>query len=103
MPIKIVKDGDYMISTVQDLPSDGRLTRTFNFASETLTTLYERVYRYGEAVDLASQLQTRNFSELDSQAEVEIMRKELQKQGGTPPESSQGAVKGRIRAASSQP
>ncbi len=102
MAVRIQKENDYMISTSQSLQSDATLTRTFNFASETVTTLYERIYRYGEGVALESKMDSKNFSELDSQGEVEMLRAELKKQGGTPPETSQGSTgKARIKAATS--
>ncbi len=102
------KENDYTLSAVQDLPSGGQLTRQFNFASEQLTTIYERKAdmektvggSYGSdpkatsvAVALSSQLTVQKFSELDSQAEVDIMRAKLLADNGKIPEAATGKQK----------
>ena len=102
------KENDYTISAVQDLPSGGLLTRQFNFASEQVTTIYERKAEkeqnfgsnYGSepkatavSVALSSQLTIQKFSDLDSQAEVEIMREKLLADKGKIPEASNGKPK----------
>lgn len=100
------KENDYTLAVVQDLPSGGFLTRQFNFASEQVTTIYERKaekehslgeYSTGKAtsvsVALASQVTIQKFSDLDSQAEVEIMRGKLLADGGKIPEASTGKQK----------
>ena len=102
------KENDYTISAVQDLPSGGLLTRQFNFASEQVTTIYERKAEkeqnfgsnYGSepkatavSVALSSQMTIQKFSDLDSQAEVEIMREKLLADNGKIPEASNGKPK----------
>jgi hypothetical protein len=97
------KENDYTISAIQDLPSGGLLTRQFNFASEQITTIYERKadmkdqyssYGTGAAtsvsIALSSQMTIQKFSELDSQAEVDIMRAKLLADNGKIPEASGG-------------
>lgn len=100
------KENDYTLSVSQDLPSGGLLTRQFNFASEQVTTIYERrdtlkdqysAYGVGAgtavSVALSSQMTIQKFSDLDSQAEVEIMREKLLAEGGKIPEASTGKQK----------
>ncbi|MDF3025426.1 MAG: hypothetical protein K0R10_2787 [Alphaproteobacteria bacterium] len=100
------KENDYTISAIQDLPSGGLLTRQFNFASEQITTIYERKadmkdqyssYGTGAATSvstaLSSQMAIQKFSDLDSQAEVEIMREKLLADNGKIPEASNGKPK----------
>ncbi len=102
------KENDYTLSAVQDLPSGGLLTRQFNFASEQITTIYERKAEkdstvggsYGSdpkatavSVALSSQMTVQKFSELDSQAEVDLMRAKLLADGGNIPEPATGKQK----------
>jgi hypothetical protein len=103
------KENDYTLSVYQDLPSGGLLTRQFNFASEQVTTIYERKAemkeRFGNeyasdapkaasvSVALSSQMTIQKFSELDSQGEVEILRQKLLADGGIIPEASTGKQK----------
>lgn len=102
------KENDYTISAIQDLPSGGLLTRQFNFASEQVTTIYERKAEKEQTVGgsysndpkatavsvaLSSQMTVQKFSELDSQAEVEIMRAKLLADGGKIPEAATGKQK----------
>lgn len=102
-------ENDYTISATQELSSGGSLTRQFNFASEQVTTIYERKAemkdRFGSeyssdggkaiavSVALSSQMTVQKFSDLDSQAEVEIMREKLLADGGKIPEASTGKQK----------
>ncbi|MDI1227315.1 MAG: hypothetical protein PSY14_06495 [bacterium] len=94
------KENDYTLSAVQDLSGGGSLTRQFNFAAEQITTIYERKAEkestlgvsYGSdgkatavGIALSSQMTIQKFSELDSQAEVEIMREKLLEEGGKIP------------------
>ncbi len=102
------KENDYTLSVTQDLPSGGLLTRQFNFASEQLTTIYERKAEkeqnfgsnYGSepkatavSVALSSQMTVQKFSELDSQAEVDLMRAKLLADNGKIPEAATGKQK----------
>lgn len=106
MPERYRKENDYTLAAVQELPGGGVLTRQFNFASEQVTTIYERKaekehslgeYSSGKAtsvsVALTSQVTIQKFSDLDSQAEVEIMRGKLVEQGGKIPEAAGGKPK----------
>jgi hypothetical protein len=97
------KTNDYTLCETTPVPgTQGSLTRWFNFASCTVTTLYrekaemqhnqkERFtgsdYAVSSAVSVAlsSQMQVQRFCELDSMKEVELLHKELVRQGGTPP------------------
>lgn len=98
MAEKFAMENEYTLSVTRDVAAGGRLTREFNFASNQLTTIYarkeEKAHSLGEystgkatsvAVALASQMDVRNFSELDSQVEVELMREKLISLGGKPP------------------
>lgn len=98
------KEDDYTICLSWTPPgSKGTLSRYFNFASEQVTTIfteraemkdskasgsYEGGVSVAVAVALTSQMQVQKFSELDSLAEVEMMRAALKTLGGSPPESS---------------
>ena len=104
MATKYIKEDDYTLLVTNALPSGGTLSRFFNFASEQVTTVYERKetltdkqnagYSSSPAVSsavsvaLASQMSVQKFSEFDSQVEIELMREKLQKAGGTPPPSN---------------
>jgi len=101
---RYAKEDDYTICLTSTPPgTKGQLTRYFNFASEQITTIYaERAdmretiksgaYDGGAGVSvsvaLTSQMSVQKFSELDSQAEVEMMRAALITLGGKPPEAS---------------
>lgn len=101
MAEKFTMENEYTLGVRRELPSGGTLTREFNFAAETITTLYERVVREKESIGnsystsaaastsvaVAAQLTEKKFSELDSLAEVEIMREKLRSLGGNPPQS----------------
>lgn len=97
------KTNDYTLCETTRVPgTDGSLTRWFNFASCTVTTLYREKaekehhqkdrwsgdYAVSSAVSVAltSQMQVQSFSELESLKEIELLHKELVSQGGTPPD-----------------
>lgn len=99
------KDNDYTLIATSKLPSGATLHRIFNFAAEEVTTVVRDFVERKEkieksthasgggnavstsvAVGLAIDTKTKNFSEFDSQAEIELMRRQLIEQGGTPPE-----------------
>lgn len=97
------KINNYTLGEVTKLPDgDATLTRLFNFASGTITTIFrenakisekQREYSSGSgysvsnaaAASVTSQMQIQKFSELDSLREVEILHQELVKLEGTPP------------------
>lgn len=96
------KEDDYTLSVTNMLPAGGSICRMFNFASRQVTTVFrEKAEMTGEmrsyssdggvsvarAVALTSQMQIQKFSELDSLEEVDLMRQELIRRGGTPPEA----------------
>lgn len=101
MADRFTKQNDYTLSVSQDLPSGGLLTRQFNFASEQVTTIYERKASLSDhqtagvaaSVALSSQMTIQKFSDLDSQAEVEIMREKLLADNGKITEASNGKAK----------
>lgn len=98
------KEDDYTLLATSDVPGGGTLCRYFNFAAQQVTTLYtqraelkgevtKQTYSSGNfgvsqavSVALTSQMQVQKFSDLDSLAEVELMRAELVSRGGKPPE-----------------
>ena len=98
--VEYSKYSDYTLCETGDV-AGGTLTRQFNFASGTITTVFreqaERSQTQKEwrsdmttvsdavSVALTSQMQIQKFSELDSLAEVIILHKKLQDLGGTPP------------------
>lgn len=104
MPSRYIKEDDYTLLVTNTLPSGGTLSRFFNFASEQVTTVYERKEALSDkqnagyssspavatavSVALASQMSVQKFSEFDSPAEIELMREKLAKMGGTPPASN---------------
>lgn len=105
------KEDDYTLCAYNALPGAGVLRRYFNFASEQITTIYSekaqiemKIKDYERnggnsaavSVALTSQMDIRKFSELDSQLEIELMRKKLRDLGGTPPEENAG-TSGKIR------
>ncbi|TAL28372.1 MAG: hypothetical protein EPN97_14655 [Alphaproteobacteria bacterium] len=102
------KEDDYTLSVTNTLPSGGSICRMFNFASRQVTTIFrEKAEMQGEmraygsdggvsvarAVALTSQMQIQKFSELDSLEEVDLMRRELIRRGGNPPEASEALDK----------
>lgn len=102
------KEDDYTLCTYNAFPGAGVLRRYFNFAAEEITTIYSekaekelkiKEYQGNSAsvsVALTSQMDIRKFSELDSQLEIELMRRKLRDLGGTPPEENAG-TSGKIR------
>lgn len=98
MPYK--KENAFTLSDTVESPGGGTLTRLFNFASGTITTVFrEKVYEKDSVkqynsqggagiaigVALTSQMHVQKFSELDSLYEVAALHAELLKQGGSPP------------------
>lgn len=85
------KINDYMLDVTEPFgPGKGTLSRLFNFAAATVTTLYhekETVYYCSDiSTALTSQMNIMRFSDFDSVAEIEDMRKILVEKGGKPPE-----------------
>lgn len=76
-------------STIQVKSS---LTTTFNFLAQTVTyetrenLVQESGYKLQGAVAVSTQMAIRNFSDFDTQAEIDMMRAELIARGGNPPE-----------------
>lgn len=108
------KEDDYTLSVTNALPDGGSMCRMFNFASRQITTVFrEKAEMQGEmrayssdggvsvarAVALTSQMQIQKFSELDSLDEVDLMRQELLKLHGHPPEDSEALDKPRSAVA----
>ena len=96
------KTNDYTLCETTPIPdSKATLTRWFNFASCTVTTLYREKaemqhsqkerwtgdYAVSSAVSVAlsSQMQVVKFSELDSLKEIQLLHAELLKCDGHPP------------------
>lgn len=94
------KENEFTLSDTLETPGGGTLTRYFNFASATITTVFrEKIYEKdsiknsstgggaGIAIGaaLTSQMHVQKFSELDSLHEVTVLHKELEKHGGHPP------------------
>ncbi len=97
------KSNDYTLCETTPIEgTDATLTRWFNFAACTVTTLYREKAQLSEkykeyagnggyalaaagSVALSSQMQVQKFSELDSLKEIEILHKELTTLGGHPP------------------
>jgi len=94
------KENEFTLSDTLENPGGGTLTRYFNFASATITTIFrEKIYEKdsvkqynsqggaGIAIGaaLTSQMQIQKFSELDSLHEVSALHKELETRGGHPP------------------
>jgi len=106
------KEDDYTLcasSTVAG--TKGVLCRYFNFAAEQVTTVFsERAelntskaagssqggVAVAVSVALTSQMNVQKFSDFDSDVEIELMRAELKKLGGRPPEAN--ATPGKSRA-----
>ena len=101
MATQYQKEDDYTLLATNTLPTGGTVSRLFNFAAQQVTTIFREkaemekdVITYASnggnavarAVALTSQMQVQKFSELDSLAELEILRAELVKRGGHPPE-----------------
>jgi hypothetical protein len=112
MGTKYDKEDDYTLRATTTLPSGGSLTRLFNFASEQITSIYERketmkdqFSNYGVgagtsvSVALASQMEIQKFSELDNDAEVKLMRAKLVELKGNPPELADNMGKHRVQPA----
>lgn len=86
------KINDYTLDVTEPFGTGkGTLSRAFNFAAATVTTLYresekDATYGYGLAIALTSQMNIMKFSEFDSVAEIDYMREILVEKGGKPPE-----------------
>lgn len=90
-PEEFVKSNDYTLVVSQvyatEKLSKPTLVKVFNFAAQEVTMIYERGYaKDGMGVSFSVASTTRNFSELDSLAEVEMMHAKLKDLGGKPPE-----------------
>lgn len=104
---KYAKEDDYTLRVTNELPTGGTMSRYFNFAAEHITTIFsqkeeikiqvqkESSATYGgnshaaaAAIALTSQMNIENFSSLDSQFEVELMREKLIALKGQPPAQS---------------
>lgn len=90
-PEEFAKANDYTLVVSQvyatEKLSKPTLTKVFNFASQEVSTYYERGYaKDGMGVGFTVANSSKNFSELDSLAEVELMRAKLIALGGRPPE-----------------
>jgi hypothetical protein len=93
------KYNDYTLAE-EGAVAGGTLTRHFNFAAATVTTIFQaktvetqtlRAYgsdggvSAGVGVAMTSQMQVHKFSELDCAREVVILHAKLVELGGTPP------------------
>jgi hypothetical protein len=61
--------------------ADPLLRRIFNFNARQVTEIYSMWYGEGTS----SSMQSRNFSDFDSQDEIALMHKKLREMGGHPP------------------
>lgn len=91
------KLNDYTLSTYVDFDhqkqADPTLRRIFNFEARQVTTIFSMWY----GASVTSALDVKNFSALDSLAEVERMRGKLIALGGHPPALESGdALPGKI-------
>lgn len=79
------KINDYTLSVVVDFTrqdrADPELRRIFNFKARQVTSIYSMWYNNG----ISSNMETQNFSALDSRDEVAEMREKLIQLGGNPP------------------
>ena len=79
------KINDYTLSVVVDFTrqdrADPELRRIFNFKARQVTSIYSMWYGAG----VTSNMETQNFSALDSLDEVAEMHKKLIRLGGKPP------------------
>ncbi|MDE1151027.1 MAG: hypothetical protein PW788_00690 [Micavibrio sp.] len=106
------KEDDYTLcASTTVIGSKGVFSRYFNFAAEQVTTIFsERAelstnkaagssqggVAVAVSVALTSQMSVQKFSDFDSQVEIDLMRAELKKLGGNPPEMN--ATPGKSRA-----
>lgn len=79
------KLNDYTLSVTTDFERQGQadpeLRRIFNFRARQVTTIFSQWYGAG----VSNTMNIKNFSELDSLDEVELMRQKLRQLGGNPP------------------
>jgi hypothetical protein len=96
-------EDEYTLCATTRVPgADGTLCRYFNFAAEQVTTIfnakaemkddksaggYDGGVSVAVSVALTSQMHIQKFSDLDSDAEIELMRAKLAELGGKPPAS----------------
>jgi hypothetical protein len=101
MMVEYKKYNSYTLEETGETPGGGTLTRYFNYASGTVTTLFrekvemsEKLQEYSSsgkyvggmaALALTSQMNVQKFSELDSSQEIVLLHEELKKLGGAPP------------------
>jgi hypothetical protein len=96
------KHTDYTLMESADLPAGGSITRMFNFAAATVTTIFQQKADRHEqqkswingasvsvsdavSVALTSQMQVQKFSEFDSLIELQLMHRKLVELKGKPP------------------
>lgn len=84
------KLNDYTLSVTTDFDrqssADPELRRIFNFKARQVTTIYSQWYHAG----VSNTMDIKNFSQLDSLEEVELMRRKLIDLGGRPPVAIEG-------------
>jgi len=84
------KLNDYTLSVTNDFErqeqADPELRRIFNFKARQVTTIFSQWYSAG----VANNMDVKNFSQLDSLEEVELMRRKLIDLGGNPPSVVEG-------------
>jgi hypothetical protein len=84
------KLNDYTLSVTNDFErqaqADRELRRIFNFKARQVTTIFSQWF--GHAV--SNTMDVKNFSQLDSLEEVELMRRKLIDLGGRPPVTIEG-------------
>lgn len=80
------------IRTIVAIKHYATITRTFNFMARQVTTVHRdlvfqsRGETAGGSAAISTQATIRNFRDLESQAEVSLMRDKLVSMGGHPPE-----------------
>ena len=95
------KEDDYTLQVTNTVPGvNGTLCRYFNFAAGQVTTIFSAKAEMQDkqsagysnpsvstsvSVALTSQMQIQKFSDLDNEAEINLMRAKLVELGGKPP------------------
>ena len=89
-PEHFEKLNDYTLSVTTDFErqaqADPELRRIFNFKARQVTTIFSQWYGSG----VSNTMDVKNFSQLDSLEEVELMRRKLRELGGNPPAVIEG-------------
>jgi hypothetical protein len=101
MTVEYSLHNEYTLCESGKAPGGGTLTRYFNFAAATVTTVFrekaekeaklQKSGSYGDyvsnsvSVSVAAQMHVQNFSDFDSSREIVFLHKKLEELGGAPP------------------